>query len=303
MHKISILMSTYNGEKYIKQQIESIKNQSIKSIHLFVRDDGSTDGTQEILQDYQNNGMLTWYQGKNIGAGQSFLELTRKTEAAEYYAFADQDDYWDKEKIEKAIQKLEQYQDIPCMYCSNLHVVDKNLLSYPTQYDNSNVYMGLESSMLYNLATGCTIVFNHKLQEILQKYSPKNILYHDWWVYLLALTFGKVIYDKSSYIKYRQHDSNVVGFKPATRNLKWIINKLIGCENTVRWNKGRSYITELYQGYEASLNKQQQDFLYDIIHFKESYKVRIKLCFTGNLSKNGFLKAAFIKFFVLLGKD
>jgi len=303
MHKISILMSTYNGEKYIKQQIESIKNQSIKSIHLFVRDDGSTDGTQEILQDYQNNGMLTWYQGKNIGAGQSFLELTRKTEAAEYYAFADQDDYWDKEKIEKAIQKLEQYQDIPCMYCSNLHVVDKNLLSYPTQYDNSNVYMGLESSMLYNLATGCTIVFNHKLQEILQKYSPKNILYHDWWVYLLALTFGKVIYDKSSYIKYRQHDSNVVGFKPAKRNLKWIINKLIGCENTVRWNKGRSYIVELYQGYAASLDKQQKDFFYNIIHFKESYKVRIKLCFLGNLSKNGFLKAAFIKFFVLLGKD
>ena len=303
MHKVSILMSTYNGEKYIKQQIESIQHQSIKSISLLVRDDGSNDGTQKILQTYQKYGMLSWYQGRNIGAGQSFLELTRKAEAAEYYAFADQDDYWNKEKIEKAIQKIEQYKDIPCMYCSNLNIVDKNLLSYPTQYDNSDVYMGLESSMLYNVATGCTIVFNNKLQEILQKYHPQNIIYHDWWVYLLALTFGKVIYDKNSYIRYRQHESNVVGFKSSKRNLKWVINKLMGCDNAVRWNKGSSYITELYQGYSASLNKQQQEFLYNIIHFKESYKVRMKLCSQGNLSKNGFWKSAFIKFFVLLGKD
>lgn len=303
LHKISILMSTYNGELYLKDQLESIKNQTIKDYSLLVRDDGSTDMTQYILDKYQSNGYLKWYKGNNLGAAQSFLDLLSNSTSAEYYAFADQDDYWCEEKLEKAIQKLEKYREIPCLYCSNLTITDENLISESIQYDNSKYYRGLESACLYNLATGCTMVFNDKLCALLKRYSPRDIEYHDWWVYIVALAFGKVIFDENSYIKYRQHEFNVIGFIPPKRNFIWGIKKIIGYGQPIRWNKGRKYLQELYKGYSLLLNESQINLIYNLIYFKENRIARINLCIKSNLSRCGIWKSLFIKFFILLGKD
>ena len=102
---IIILMSTYNGEKYLKAQIESLLSQTIK-VEILVRDDGSTDSTQQILDDYAQRGMLKWYSGKNLGSGKSFFDLACKAPDADFYAFADQDDIWENKKVELAVQQL-----------------------------------------------------------------------------------------------------------------------------------------------------------------------------------------------------
>ena len=104
---VSVLMSTYNGEKYIREQIESILNQKKVKVHLLIRDDGSQDSTIEIVKEYANKyPNVSVYAGKNIGIGNSFMELLRNAPEADYYAFADQDDVWLDGKLERAIELI-----------------------------------------------------------------------------------------------------------------------------------------------------------------------------------------------------
>ena len=102
--RVAVLMSTYNGEKYIREQIDSILEQSGNfDLDLWVRDDGSKDSTQQILQEYAQQRKLHWYTGENLGAAHSFIDLVRKCKGYDYYAFADQDDYWMTNKIQMGV--------------------------------------------------------------------------------------------------------------------------------------------------------------------------------------------------------
>ena len=107
MKKIIVLMSTYNGEKYLQVQLDSILSQENVDLELLVRDDGSTDSTKTILERYQSEGKLTWYSGKNKKPAYSFFDLLGKCKDADYYAFADQDDFWHEDKLINAIKRLE----------------------------------------------------------------------------------------------------------------------------------------------------------------------------------------------------
>ena len=121
-------MSTYNGEKYIRMQLDSILGQTYENLCLLIRDDGSTDRTVSILEEYaKRDNRITYYTGKNIGVIQSFLELLRNSsEEAGYYAFADQDDVWLPEKIGRAVEKIEAVQE-PALYCSETYLTDEEL--------------------------------------------------------------------------------------------------------------------------------------------------------------------------------
>ena len=131
METVQILMSTYNGERYIREQIDSFLQQTYPLINILVRDDGSSDGTIAILEEYaEKYDNITYYKGNNLGVIQSFLQLLRDSDdAATYYAFADQDDVWLPEKIEKAIEMLENNTEtsMPLLYCSDVYVTDENL--------------------------------------------------------------------------------------------------------------------------------------------------------------------------------
>ena len=122
--RIAVLMSSYNGEKYILKQIESILAQVGCEVHLFVRDDGSCDSTTEILKKYADEGKLEWYQGDNLKPAKSFLKLLYESGEYDYYAFADQDDIWDNDKLSYGIQYLEKYQDKPAIYFSKARYID-----------------------------------------------------------------------------------------------------------------------------------------------------------------------------------
>lgn len=106
--KAAVLMSTYNGARFIREQLDSILDQTGEfELDLWVRDDGSTDGTKDILNDYESRGLLRWYTGENLGPAQSFLDLVRRTLGYDWYAFADQDDFWMPEKLSWALETLE----------------------------------------------------------------------------------------------------------------------------------------------------------------------------------------------------
>ena len=208
--QIIILLSTWNGEKYLRQQLDSLLSQTvIDRMQILVRDDGSSDETVAILKEYEKTGKLTFYQGKNLGSTQSFFQLLIDAPKADYYAFCDQDDYWLKEKVGKAVQGIEKIQE-PALYCSRKIIVDQDLHELPRSDVDPSMSV-LDNFIRNNKASGCTMVINHKLREIFLRYRPQMVPFHDSWIYKLALFFGKVVYSRESYIKYRQHGNNVTG--------------------------------------------------------------------------------------------
>ena len=219
--KIVVLMSTYNGEKFIREQIESILNQDVckeMTLQLLVRDDGSSDATHEILNEYQAAGQLTWYTGENLRPAKSFWHLVQNTPDADYYAFADQDDVWFSDKLSRAVHALrEKSEEIqPALYCSAVTVTDQQLNPtgtmcgvYPAKHD-------FAYSLLYSIAPGCTFVFNHAARKELMQYNinEKTVIIHDWLAYKIIAMKGRIVYDENPTMSYRQHGNNVIGSQP-----------------------------------------------------------------------------------------
>lgn len=211
--KIAILMSTYNGENFLKEQINSIFYQDYKGeICLEVRDDGSTDTTTEILKSYlpMKNRKIYWYQGKNIGPQKSFLELMRQSKPADFYFFSDQDDIWDREKIRCAVEKMSQTKT-PVLYCSNYRLTNQNLHVLKAQTIQSTPRFTPLKVIFYNQIPGCTIGFNRSLMELWHDMKIENIMMHDSALLSFATVVGTVIYDPKSRISHRIHGKNVVG--------------------------------------------------------------------------------------------
>lgn len=213
MDTIAVLMSTYNGERFLREQIDSILGQQGDiRVCLLVRDDGSSDRTQAILEEYRLSGKLEWYTGGNLGPAHSFLDLLKRYPDYEYYAFADQDDFWMPNKLlfgVKALKKIE----VPGLYCANAELVDENLNSL-----GRNVYRAIPRTDFFTLMCsggllGCSMVFNNKLASLVcNEEMPGKIVLHDFYLAALCSAVGgEIIFDKCSHMKYRQHGNNVVG--------------------------------------------------------------------------------------------
>lgn len=217
--QIDILLPTYNGEKYIEEQISSILNQTYKNIRLIISDDCSKDNTINILKKYaeQDNRIKLYLQDSNIGVVKN-VEFLLKSVKNELYMLADQDDVWLSEKIEKSVEALEK-NDADLVF-GDLKVVDKDLqVIYPSfakymlldkkinKYIDSN-----KLNYLYNCVTGCTILSKKKfIKKILPLPTISKHLIHDHWIGLIVSLNGKMIYMREEYILYRQHGNNEVG--------------------------------------------------------------------------------------------
>ncbi len=209
--KVQILMSTYNGEEYIREQMDSILAQNYPDVDILIRDDGSSDDTFVILKEYEEmHQNIRAYQGENIGVNKSFFELLRSsnTEAA-YIGFCDQDDYWLPEKIEKAVEQLERMEG-PALYCGAKTLVDENLERLKSQ-QNPHVTPGFGNAVIESICSGCTTLMNRELADIIIRRLPEDVVHHDWWCYMAASYLGSMYYDEKSYIYYRQHGGNEVG--------------------------------------------------------------------------------------------
>lgn len=269
MKSVLILMSTYNGEKYLKTQIDSLLAQTNVNVSIVVRDDGSTDGTISILNEYKKRNALEWYSGKNMGPAGSFLDLIYNAPLGyDYYAFCDQDDYWMEEKLYNAVTQLENYYARPALYHCELEIVDEDL-NYIRTTHNSKKTEYIDQTLMVFYIPGCTMVFNNCLLEIVQKKIPRFdlITMHDCWMYYICLGIGgQIISDCKAYIKYRQHGNNAIGASRIT--LKKKIQMICKKNNSPR----AQMIAEIIRLYSFDMKKEY------LIHYKKfaSYPKSLK---------------------------
>ena len=223
-----VLMSTYNGSKFIKEQLDSIRDQKeCGDIEVFIRDDGSSDNTISLINDYSNQYTMniSVYQGDNRGPSGSFLELIRKAPVADYYTFCDQDDVWMPGKIASAEKALAPFSG-PALWISNYDVTDEKL-NVIEEHALTEPEKDPLKALFYNNVPGCTMVFNRALLIELQKMNISDFRMHDILALCVALISGEVIFDNTSYIYYRQHSANAVGkYSKKIKPFKWGKDKL-----------------------------------------------------------------------------
>lgn len=217
MDKVLVLMSTYNGGKYLVSQIESILNQVDVEVYLMIRDDGSTDETIKLIEDirHQYPEKIEFVRGINVGVKASFLELLKNSsDRYDYYAFSDQDDIWLPSKLSAGCRQLNGLTDKnPGLYCSKTQLVDQDLNYMKLWPPTPQKKLSIHNALVENVAVGCTIIMNRSARALIKSLfpDPENIIMHDWWIYLCISTFGQVIFDPTPHILYRQHTNNLVG--------------------------------------------------------------------------------------------
>lgn len=223
--KVYVLLAAYNGQKYIRQMIDSVLMQDYENLQLILSDDGSQDDTRLILAEYarKNPDRVVHYQsGMKFGCAQyHFLHLLSKFCDAPYIMFCDQDDIWHRDKVRKTLlrmQKLEDGTDVPVMVHTDLRVVDEDLgVVDPSFWNYSNLdgsRLALNQLLVQNVATGCTMMINRSLAQLVCSSIPDSgILMHDWWIALVAAACGKAGVVSDSTMDYRQHGNNSVGAK------------------------------------------------------------------------------------------
>jgi glycosyltransferase involved in cell wall biosynthesis len=214
--KVVILLSTFNGSLYLQEQLKSLVAQTHQNWVLCWRDDGSSDDSLSIMRSFnQDVGKDKCFElghsTDRVGATKSFLWLLNAAPAGDFVAFADQDDVWLPNKIERAISVLSGYTQVPCLYSARQRLVDKDLQGsrLSTKYPSLSTFLGC---LTQNRATGHTIVMNQKAADLLTISFPPEITHHDWWCSIVVSACGgQVVFDEQTNTLYRQHKANLIG--------------------------------------------------------------------------------------------
>ncbi len=282
--KVTVLLSSFNGEKYLENQLKSIISQRGVDTKILVRDDGSTDDTINILDRYKESGYLDWYTGDNLKPARSFLDLISHTSNSDYFAFCDQDDIWDENKLEIAVNILDKFDPSqPSLYFSNVKVVDENLVFI--EKTSLNPDLDLAHSLIHYSAFGCTEVFNQNLVNHIKEYKSDKIESHDNWIYKVCLSLdGNVFFDENSYILYRQHSHNFIGINNSFWKTTW--NRFL----TPFKKKDRQRMLDAKQiisGYWMKITPANREILNRIVNYRTSLKNKLALLFDKRFkSKN-----------------
>ena len=216
--EVAVLLCSYNGGKFLAQQLESIGRQEGVKLAIHVSDDGSQDQTQRILAAFREHWgqQLSIVQGPEQGHVDNFFSLIFSDIEGDYFAYSDQDDIWDPDKLSRAIKALSPLSDDrPTLYCSRSLLIDED-----------GDYIGLSplfskrpafaNALIQNIGGGNTMVMNRKAKELLCAVGPVDIVAHDWWTYILVTgSGGSVVYDQRPSLSYRQHQDNLVGSSTA----------------------------------------------------------------------------------------
>lgn len=270
MKKVFILMATYNGEKYLREQIDSLLNQKDIDVFIRVADDRSTDSTPAILEEYKKKykNFDYYINEKNKGFTYNFLDLyfSIKNEKFDYCAFSDQDDVWLDDKVISGIKKIEEKNSSKgCVYCSNLKLVDENLneigLQETVDYSNLQKYSFIAS----NLATGCTMVVDKKFYDLSMRHYPEGIHLHDYWLFLIGVFAADYVYDYEAHILYRQHGNNQIGSNKKISKAK--IDSVLHPKYSTT-----TLLKELLKGYEKDISEEDLKQIKLAAFYKESRK-------------------------------
>lgn len=288
--QVLVLMSSYNGAKYIREQIDSILNQENVNIKICIRDDGSTDSTLDIIKEFTEKGNVELIvDGDRVGPGESFMRLLYSCSKsdADYFAFSDQDDVWLKNKLKVAIDKMASYgEDEPVLYSSN-QILYKDGKQCGLRHEVPQ-RIDLISHITRNTISGCTFVMNKELAELIgsAKHIDERILrcrLHDSLVMLVAIVKGKVVYDEKAYMLYRIHDTNVVGIKKDSLSKK--LKKLVGL---IR--KGNNANIRMYTAkylLDAYVTKKNDRYILELFaNYQNGIRGRFELAFNKEIRNN-----------------
>lgn len=298
--KVCILMSTYNGEKYIREQLDSIVNQTYKNIEIYIRDDGSKDNTISIVQEYQKKyDNICVNNGENLGYINSFFELLRLCDNADYYAYCDQDDAWMENKIERAVEKLQECnEEKPSLYFSNLDFYDgemKYLASAPKEKSYS-----FRNALVECITQGMTMVINKKARDTIISNIPNVCLGHDWWTYMICSGFGEIVYDDVSLVKYRRHNKSVtLEGESKLKLFIWRFKKfLLG--DTLKQIKKQ--LQEYEKFFADNLNEEDGKLLKLFTHEKYNFLIALKKTFYPMRFRRKITDEISVRILILFGR-
>jgi len=212
------LLTTYNGEKYLQDQLDSIAGQTYRNWKLYASDDGSTDSTLDILQRFQRQhgaNQVHLFAGPRKGFAQNFLSLIRNPDIrADYFAFCDQDDVWFADKLKRAVTRLNVMPDATsaAVYCSRTRLIDEvgGFIGYSPCFKRPPSF---RNALVQSLAGANTMLLNQSARALLARVPiTAPVVSHDWLCYLLVTgSGGEVIYDAEPTLDYRQHGGNLIG--------------------------------------------------------------------------------------------
>lgn len=294
--KVSVVIATFNGERYLKDQLESIISQTLIPDEIIVCDDCSTDDTVKILEQYESNDHIKLFVNKSrLGLIKNFKNAVNRTKDGNYIALSDQDDIWFPNKLEKcatALKTIEQ-PDNPCMVHSDLLYVDVSdkiiSESFRRVLGQHKYKQNLQTLLYGNFVNGCTTLFNQVLKKGFLAMPDQIALNHDGWMALLAFTFGRVSYLNEPMVRYRRHDSNVsinsdeqVGNRFIT-TLKQLINA--SKNNKDFLNAQLETVAQFYDCYEANMTKDKRNIFQEFLKLKNAGFLTKKLAFAKVVRK------------------
>ena len=301
-----VLLSSYNGERFIGEQIDSIFAQKGVEVSLYVRDDGSKDRTVSIIKDYKTKyPNIEIWEGDNLGFVKSFMSLVYscvdKFTDYEYFAFSDQDDIWLEDKLFTAVNllKLCKDQSKPNLCFGNALAVDTDLNPL-FECCSKKPVITKPTCLLRYFMLGCTMVFNRVAVNILDKYRPQgNISMHDLWMNQTCLFLGEVVYDSTPHILYRQHGNNTAGVGNDFKK-RW--NRLIKSFKTYERRHFRELNAKnLLSAYETLLSNDDRELISIVADYRLSIKNRIRILRNKEINMGSKLSDFAIKLRIILG--
>lgn len=305
MKKVQVLLSAYNGEHYIAEQINSIIHQSYPHISILIRDDGSSDRTMEVIQSLVKTypERIAVIQGRNVGVVASFLELMQDSDPhADYYCFCDQDDVWLEHKVESALECLKPHDEKAAMVFTATRLADRALQAQGIWPKPPKRQPSFYNALVQNIAVGATITVNKSARDLFVNYpgvEHNRIIMHDWWFYLIVSAMGHVIYDSNPSMLYRQHGNNVVGGSNS------VISKIRQKFRSFIKHRGkymlRRQAEEFHRVYGHLLNKEKKSQLEMFIAPRKNVYQRVKYLRRSQLYRQSLLEQCLFKFLIISG--
>ncbi|WP_044881585.1 glycosyltransferase family 2 protein [Neochlamydia sp. EPS4] len=296
--KVDILLATYNGERYLAEQIESLLKQTHPDIHLLIRDDASIDNTPLIIESFLSKfpDRITFFQARERqGVKANFSQLMQASTSS-YLMFSDQDDVWKPNKVEKSLSCMiameNKYGELPLLVHSDLTVVDESLnLLDPSfwhyTYLKSPHSSSLNKLLTQNVVTGCTIMINRLMNELARPI-PHEAFMHDWWLALIASAFGQIGVIHEATLYYRQHSTNTLGAQKFF-NFCNIKKKLHKWRQADEKKFQQAFI--FFHRYQQLLSLSQQKILKDFLMLAHlSWMERKKTIYRHGFFKQGWVR-------------
>lgn len=298
---VTVILATFNGERFLPDQLASLSAQTRRPDRLVLRDDGSSDRSVELVRDWAITAGVALQvcdSRSRLGPAQSFLTALRAAASADLFMFCDQDDVWLPDKIERALHKVPVGSGVmPVLYATRVEVVNvqlQRLFLSPIPR-----HLSFASAVCESLLTGCTMAFNAPFRELLTRSVPQQAQMHDWWCYLLATGAATLHFDPTPTLLYRQHSNNALGAGArGFAKLRSRLARFVGSDSTVRSRQ----LAEFAALYSDDLRPAARELLNQLLSARRSRMVRIAAAISAPIRRQTVVSALSTRIAVLTNR-